>query len=137
MDNNELFNAWFNLTKYHTRLLKAMDYALHEQFQLGIKEFYLLYYLTQSEERQMKLSDLVPKVDLSHSALSRLVTRLEMHRGEALVKRKVDENDKRAVYIILMEEGESVIREMQALISESLQNQISEKDIQNIKRLVE
>ena len=41
MNNNELFNAWLNLTKYHERLLKAMDYKLQEQFQLGMKEFTL------------------------------------------------------------------------------------------------
>ncbi|WP_164908479.1 MarR family winged helix-turn-helix transcriptional regulator [Halobacillus litoralis] len=137
MNENELFNAWINLTKFHDRLLKSMDYTLKNQFQLGIKEFYLMYYLAQTEQKKMRLTDLVPKVDLSHSALSRLVTRLEQHQVGSLVKRKKGPDDKRSVDIFLMKKGEQIIHEMQMLINESLQSQMSEKDIQNIKRLVE
>lgn len=137
MNNNELFNAWINLTKYHDRILKSMDYTLQDHFQLGIKEFYLMYYLAQSEHKRMRLSDLVPKVGLSHSALSRLVTRLEHHRGESLVERQTVVNDKRSVDIFLLKKGEQYIHEMQLLINDSLRSSMSEKDIQNIKRLVE
>ncbi|CDQ41305.1 MULTISPECIES: MarR family winged helix-turn-helix transcriptional regulator [Virgibacillus] len=137
MNNNELFNAWINLTKYHDRILKSMDYTLQDQFQLGIKEFYLMYYLVQSEQKKMRLSDLVSKVGLSHSALSRLVTRLEQHRGESLVERQTDAIDKRSVDIFLMKKGEELFNEMQMVINNSLRSQMSEKDIQNIKRLVE
>jgi DNA-binding MarR family transcriptional regulator len=137
MNNNELFNSWISLTKYHERILKAVDYTLQDQFQLGIKEFYFMYYLAQSEQKKMRLSDLVPKVGLSHSALSRLVTRLEQHRGDSLVQRRTDSNDRRSVYIILMKKGEQYIQEMQLLINDSLHSRMSEKDIQNIKRLVE
>lgn len=137
MNDNGLFNAWISLTKYHDRLLKAMDYTLQNQFQLGIKEFYLMYYLAQSEQKKMRLSDLVPKVGLSHSALSRLVSRLEQYRGESLVERQADANDKRSVDIFLMKKGEEFFNEMQMLINDSLRSQMSEKDIQNIKILVE
>ncbi|QQK80160.1 MarR family transcriptional regulator [Salicibibacter cibi] len=137
MNNNELFNAWLNLTKYHDRLLKAMDYKLQEQFQLGIKEFYLMHYLAQSEQKKMKLSDLVSKVSLSHSALSRLVTRLEQYRGGSLVERQTYANDKRSVDVFLSKKGEHCIREMQMVINDHLQSSLSVKDIQNIKRLVE
>jgi DNA-binding MarR family transcriptional regulator len=137
MNNNELFHAWINLTKYHDRILKTLDYTLQNQFQLGIKEFYLMYYLAQSEHKKMNLSDLVPKVSLSHSALSRLVTRLEQYRAGALVKRQTSVNDKRSVEIFLMRKGEETFHEMQMLINDRLQSQMSEKDIQNIKRLVE
>ncbi|MFD1415653.1 MarR family winged helix-turn-helix transcriptional regulator [Oceanobacillus jeddahense] len=137
MNNNELFYAWINLTKYHDRILKAMDFTLQDQYQLGIKEFYLMYYLAHSKQKKMRLSELVPKVGLSHSALSRLVTRLERYRGEPLVERQKDTSDKRSVDIFLLEKGEQYIQEMQSLISQSLQKQMSEKDMQNIKRLVE
>ncbi|KAB8133642.1 MarR family transcriptional regulator [Gracilibacillus oryzae] len=137
MNHNELFSAWVSLTKFHDRLLKAMDYTLKDKFKLGIKEFYLMYYLAQSEEKKMRLSDLVPKVGLSHSALSRLVTRLEQYRVGSLVERQTDPNDKRSVDIFLLKKGEQVIDEMQMMINDSLLSQLSEKDIQNIKRLVE
>lgn len=137
MNNNELLNAWMKLTKYHDRILKAMDYTLQDHFQLGMKEFYLMDYLAQSEQKKMKLSDLVPKVGLSHSALSRLVTRLEQHQGVSLVERQTDTKDKRSVDIFLLKEGEQLIQEMRMLINNSIQARMSEKDIQNIKRLVE
>ena len=137
MNNHDLFSAWLNLTKYHDRLLKAMDYKLQEQFQLGIRELYLMYYLAQSEQKKMKLSDLAPKVSLSHSALSRLVTRLEQYRGGSLVERQTYANDKRSVEVFLTQKGEHCIREMQMIINDYLHSRLSEKDIQNIKRLVE
>ncbi|MBB6451176.1 DNA-binding MarR family transcriptional regulator [Geomicrobium halophilum] len=137
MNNNELFNAWLNLTKYHDRLLKAMDYKLQEQFQLGIKEFYLMYYLAHSEQKKMKLSDLVPKVSLSHSALSRLVTRLEQYRGGSLVERQTYANDKRSIDVFLLKKGEHCIHEMEMVLNDHLQSRLSDKDIQNIKRLLE
>ncbi|MFD1065100.1 MarR family winged helix-turn-helix transcriptional regulator [Oceanobacillus locisalsi] len=137
MNNNELFYAWIHLSKYYDRILKAMDFTLQDQYQLGIKEFYLMYYLAQSEQKKMRLSELVPKVGLSHSALSRLVTRLEQYRGEPLVERQKDGKDKRSVDILLLPKGEQYTEEMQSLISASLQKQMSEKDMQNIKRLVE
>lgn len=96
-----------------------------------------MYYLAQSEQKKMKLSDLVPKVNLSHSALSRLVTRLEQYRGESLVERQTYANDRRSVVVFLKKKGEHCIREMQTIINDYLQSRLSEKDIQNIKRLVE
>lgn len=137
MDENELFHAWINLTKYHDRIMKAIDHTLHEHFQLGMNEFYLLYSLKQAEKKKMKLSNLVPKVGLSHSALSRLVTRLEKHRGGMLVERQMDKEDKRSVAIVLTHKGEELVSEMQILINKSLQSRMVEKDIINIKRLVE
>lgn len=137
MKENELFNAWMSLTKYHNRLLKAMDYTLKNRFQLGMKEFYLMYYLLHSEHKQMRLSALVPKVELSHSALSRLVKRLEYHPMGALVQRQSVEQDKRSVDIFLLDQGEQAVKEMQSLIQESLQSQISDKDMRNMKRLIE
>lgn len=137
MYDNELFETWLKLTKYHNRLLKAIDYTLQDHFQLGINEFYLLYFLAQSENKKMKLLDLVPKVGLSHSALSRLVTRLEKHRGESLVQRQTDENDKRSVYVLLLKKGQLQVEEMLILLNNSLQTQISIKDIHEIKRLIE
>ncbi|MBP1970269.1 DNA-binding MarR family transcriptional regulator [Virgibacillus natechei] len=135
MNDNELFATWINLTKYHDRLLKAMDYTLHHQFQLGINEFYLLYFLAQTDEKKMRLSDLLPKVGLSHSALSRLVSRMEKYRGESLIERTTDEKDKRSVDVLLSEEGERLAEEMLSLLNNTLNKQLSEKDINKIKDL--
>ena len=96
-----------------------------------------MYFLAQSENKKMKLLDLVPKVGLSHSALSRLVTRLEKHRGESLVQRQTDENDKRSVYVLLLKKGQLQVEEMLILLNNSLQTQISIKDMHDIKRLIE
>ncbi|SRR5690625_3070238 len=137
MKNSDVFNAWIHLTKYHDRILKAIDYRLHDRFQMGTKEFYLLYYLEQSEQGKMSLSGLVPKVGLSHSALSRLVTRLEKHKDGPYIKRQTNMKDKRSVAIVLMKKGEMLVSEMQTLIDESLQTQLVEKDIIHIKRLIQ
>ncbi|GMA55220.1 hypothetical protein GCM10025857_65770 [Alicyclobacillus contaminans] len=85
----------------------------------------------------MKLAELVPKVNLSHSALSRLITRLEQYQGRKLIERQADDTDKRSVYIFLTKSGEELVKKMQTVISSSLQKKMSQKDIQNIKSLVE
>lgn len=112
-----------------------MDYSLHHQFQLGINEFYLLYFLAQTDEKKMRLSDLLPKVGLSHSALSRLVSRMEKYQGESLVQRTTDERDKRSVDVLLSEEGEQLAEEMLSLLNSTLKNQLSQKDINKIQGL--
>lgn len=137
MENNELFYAWINLMKYHDRILKTIDYTLQDHFQVGMKEFLLLYSLKESKQNKMKLSDLVPKVGLSHSALSRMVTRMENQRGRPVIKRQTNREDKRSVSIILMGEGERLVFQMQRLINKRLKAQMATKDIVNIKRLVE
>lgn len=137
MENNELFTAWVNMNKYHDRILRAVDQKLKKDYMLGINEFYVLYHLIQSEEKKMSLSELVPRVGLSHSALSRLVTRLGDYRGEAVVERRKDDKDKRSVGIFLTGAGEKLFNELQTVINDGLESQMSEKDIENIKRLVE
>lgn len=91
--------------------------------------------MAHSEQKKMSLASLVPKVGLSHSALSRLVTRLEQHRSGLLVERQIDTNDKRSVEILIKEKGKELYHEMQLLINESLHSQMSKRDIQNINRL--
>ncbi|GIN72934.1 hypothetical protein J14TS2_34090 [Bacillus sp. J14TS2] len=54
-----------------------------------------------------------------------------------MVERQTDTKDKRSVGIFLLKEGEQLIQEMRMLINNSIQSRMSEKDIQNIKRLVE
>ncbi|GMA55221.1 hypothetical protein GCM10025857_65780 [Alicyclobacillus contaminans] len=52
MSDNDLFTAWINLSKYYERIFKSLDHILQEQFQLGTKEFYLMYYLEQTEKKR-------------------------------------------------------------------------------------
>lgn len=132
----QLITTWVNFSKYHDRISSALNHALQERYQLGLKEFYALMFLSQSEDKKLRLSQLQKMVGLSQSAMSRLVSRLETHNFHA-VERLAYEGDKRGVFIILTPDGEqqitNIIKEVNELLSES----ISEKDIININKLTD
>ena len=127
-----VLNHWVNFSKYHNRISNSLDHILQERYQLGLKEFYLMMFLYESEEKKLRLSKLPQMVDLSLSAVSRLVSRLEKHKFKA-VKRVTFEEDKRGFYVELTSEGENhivkIIEEVNQILSESM----SEKDINNIR----
>lgn len=132
----QLINTWVNFSKYHDRISNSLNHALQERYQLGLKEFYALMFLSQSEDKKLRLSQLQKMVGLSQSAMSRLVSRLETHNFHA-VERSAYEDDKRGIFIILTPGGEqqitNIIKEVNELLSES----ISEKDIININKLTD
>ncbi|MGW9019068.1 MarR family winged helix-turn-helix transcriptional regulator, partial [Priestia megaterium] len=115
----------------HNRISNSLDHILQERYQLGLKEFYLMMFLYESEEKKLPLSKLPQMVDLSQSAVSRLVSRLEKHKFK-VIKRVTFEEDKRGFYIILTSDGEEHIVKIIEEVNQILNELMSEKDIKNI-----
>ncbi|MEF2096925.1 MarR family transcriptional regulator [Peribacillus castrilensis] len=127
-----VLNPWVNFSKYHNRISNSLDHILQENYQLGLKEFYLMMFLYESEEKKLRLSQLQKMVDLSLSAVSRLVSRLENHKYKA-VKRSTFEGDKRGFYVVLTSEGEKHIVKIIEEVNKTLNEAMSEKDINNLR----
>ncbi|GAA2429434.1 MarR family transcriptional regulator [Streptomyces glaucus] len=99
-----LEERWRNILSVHARTMCEIDRVLHPHG-LGASDFEVLDVLasaTPEEERQCRVQNLVGRVHLSQSALSRLIARLEK---DGLVERSVCAEDRRGVWVALTRKG--------------------------------
>ncbi|HVV19600.1 MAG TPA: MarR family transcriptional regulator [Pseudonocardiaceae bacterium] len=113
MSENELVDAtglvgeWRELLQRYHVTWCALDRALRENHELGASEFEVLDALAESEGRpcekpSLRMQELGTSVQLSQSALSRVVGRLEK---DGLVTRAMCADDRRGIYVELTEAG--------------------------------
>ena len=97
-----LVEEWRGLLATHARVHGALERAL-KPHDLGVSEYEVLERLAGEEfAEQRRMQDLGEALHLSQSALSRVIDRLEKH---GLVKRGVCENDRRAIFAELTDDG--------------------------------
>lgn len=106
MAEDELVDEWRQLLRRYHVTWCALDRALREDHQLGASEFEVLDALAESEDRPcgpaLRMQELGTSVQLSQSALSRVVGRLEK---DGLVTRAMCTNDRRGIFVELTETG--------------------------------
>ena len=68
---------WIELTKYVRYIDTMIEKSLKQQYNLSLKEFYVLYEIYKAKGKKYKINDLIKIVDLSQSAMSRLIVRIE------------------------------------------------------------
>ena len=112
---------WFNFNRRHVELEAILEQTIAEQSEqsLTLKEFYLLHFLNQSQEKSLRQIDLPDKLHLSPSAVSRMVARLE-EKNCGLLSRRCCDQDKRASFICLTSEGQTTLAYLQKAVEESL-----------------
>jgi len=77
MNKEQKIDNWIKMTKYIHYIEMMIERKLKEQYNLSLKEFYVLYEIYKSENKKYKINDLIKVVDLSQSAMSRLIVRME------------------------------------------------------------
>ena len=112
---------WFDFNRRQVELEALLEQTIAEQSDqsLTLKEFYLLHFLNQAQEKSLRQIDLPDKLHLSPSAVSRMVARLET-KNCALLSRKCCDQDKRASFICLTSEGQTTLAYLQKAVEESL-----------------
>ena len=113
---------WFDFNRRQVELEALLEQTIAEQSDqsLTLKEFYLLHFLNQAQEKSLRQIDLPDKLHLSPSAVSRMVARLET-KNCALLSRKCCVQDKRASFICLTSEGQTTLAYLQKAVEESLE----------------
>ncbi|MFD5800369.1 MarR family winged helix-turn-helix transcriptional regulator [Streptomyces sp. NPDC048171] len=99
-----LEERWREILAVHARTMCEIDRALHPHG-LGASDFEVLDLLVTEgpqEGAQCRVQNLVGRVHLSQSALSRLIARLEK---DGLVERTMCAEDRRGVYVTLTHRG--------------------------------
>ncbi|MFJ8199414.1 MarR family winged helix-turn-helix transcriptional regulator [Streptomyces sp. NPDC096152] len=106
-----LEERWRGILSVHARTMCEIDRVLHPHG-LGASDFEVLDVLASAspgEGGQCRVQNLVGRVHLSQSALSRLIGRLER---EGLVVRTVCAEDRRGVWIALTGKGRDLHTEV-------------------------
>ncbi|MFF7731757.1 MarR family transcriptional regulator [Streptomyces sp. NPDC007984] len=119
----QLEDRWRDILSAHARTMCEIDRALHPHG-LGASDFEVLDMLATAapdEGEQCRVQNLVGRVHLSQSALSRLIARLEK---DGLVTRSVCAEDRRGVWVSLTPRGrdlhERVLPLQRAALSRTL-----------------
>ena len=110
MNNRETFmDNWLSIDATMNNIEKDISAKLKSNYNMSIKGFYVLYYISKSPDKALRLQQLEEKVGLSQSALSRLVARLESNNCGALEK-YVSATDRRGTYTKLTKLGEEKLK---------------------------
>jgi len=112
---------WFDFNRRQVELEAILEQTIADQSDqsLTLKEFYLLHFLNQAQEKSLRQIDLPDKLHLSPSAVSRMVARLEA-KNCGLLSRRCCDQDKRASFICLTSEGQTTLAYLQKAVEESL-----------------
>ncbi|MFJ9711542.1 MarR family winged helix-turn-helix transcriptional regulator [Streptomyces sp. NPDC101234] len=117
-----LEEQWRDILSVHARTMCEIDRALHPHG-LGASDFEVLDLLateSPAEGDHCRVQNLVGRVHLSQSALSRLIGRLEK---DGLVERSVCVEDRRGVWVALTAKGRALhaeVRPMQRAVLERM-----------------
>lgn len=129
METNYLFK-WVSMINHQKMMMDELSKLLQKQYDIGINEFYVLFILSQSPERQMRLSDLIQQISLSQSAMSRLIGRLEA-KNPTIIIRKNSSEDKRSMLIQLTNHGLKVTHKAIEDVNHFLVNRVGELNFSN------
>ncbi|MFF4395014.1 MarR family winged helix-turn-helix transcriptional regulator [Streptomyces sp. NPDC001480] len=123
-----LEERWRDILSVHARTMCEIDRALHPHG-LGASDFEVLDILA-SEPReqgdQCRVQNLVGRVHLSQSALSRLIGRLEK---DGLVERSVCAEDRRGVWVALTGKGRELHARVLPLQRAALARMLAEQSV--------
>jgi len=112
---------WFDYNRRQVEMEAYLEQIIAQQSEqtLTLKEFYLLHFLNQAQEKSLRQIDLPDKLHLSPSAVSRMVARLE-EKQLGLLSRRCCDQDKRASFICLTADGQTMLAYLQSAVEEGL-----------------
>lgn len=107
--DDDALGAWRALLVAHGRLTRRINADLAAAGLPDLSWYDLLWALRRSPERRLRVNELARAVVLHPTAAGRFVDRVE-HAG--CVRREPDPDDRRALRIVLTDEGEALLRRM-------------------------
>ncbi|MGW0818466.1 MarR family winged helix-turn-helix transcriptional regulator [Streptomyces viridiviolaceus] len=123
-----LEERWRGILAVHARTMCEIDRVLHPHG-LGASDFEVLDILATAapeEGDQCRVQNLVGRVHLSQSALSRLIARLEK---DGLVQRSVCAEDRRGVWVALTRRGRDLHAEVLPLQRAVLARMLGDEEV--------
>lgn len=118
-------DKWFELCKFQQQVATELTDQLQTN-DLDLNEYYVLYWLSQADDQTLRLSELETKINLSQSALSRMVARLEAKDCGA-IQRVVCADDRRGRYIKLTTAGQRIYAASQLQVETILEKNLKNR----------
>jgi DNA-binding MarR family transcriptional regulator len=100
--------SWRGYLKSHAAILRELDAGLVAEHGLTTRDYEVLLYLSQAEERHLAMSALAERTMLTRSGITRLVDGLV---DGGLIERLACPNDARVSYAQLTDEGYEKLRQ--------------------------
>ncbi|WP_219582329.1 MarR family winged helix-turn-helix transcriptional regulator [Trichococcus shcherbakoviae] len=125
------FCQWLEINNFHLKVESTLEKKLQTNHNLSLKEFYVLYFLSQEPDQKLKLQDLEEKVGLSQSAVSRLVSKFEA-KGCGALERNICEQDRRIIYTTLTKTGATKLAAAAATVEQVLTESFAAMPIQTL-----
>lgn len=113
---------WFHCIALQKETEKKMT-AVLARHHYTLNEFYVLYYLHQNPEHALRLNELEPKIDLSQSALSRMIQRMQ-NKTCGVIEKCTCSVDHRGIFVRMTEQGEQAFNQIFPEIDAVLQSSL-------------
>lgn len=111
-----LLKKWLAFSKNQKIIEQTLERKLYDEFGLSLNEFYVLFFLYNSEQKKMQLRDLESCVYLTQSSLSRMINNFSKKDG-GMIEKFTCPQDKRGVYIQLTDIGEEEFKKSFAIVN--------------------
>jgi DNA-binding MarR family transcriptional regulator len=99
--------SWRSYLQSHASIVRVLDAELHAEHGLTTRDYEVLLYLAQSDDRRLPMSALAERTMLTRSGITRLVDGLV---AAGLIERVACPNDARVSYAQLTEPGYEKLR---------------------------
>src|ERR671931_1800503 len=107
--DDEALGAWRAFLTAHAHVTRAISRDLTAAGLPDLTWYDLLWALYRQPERRLRVNELAREVVLSPTAMSRFVDRAE---ASGYVRREPDPDDRRALQVVLTDEGLELLRQM-------------------------
>jgi DNA-binding MarR family transcriptional regulator len=115
MNVEDALKTWAVINSLSAKMNNRLEEYLKTQYNLSVSEFTVISILDANQHTGLTIQQLESRVNLSQSAISRLISRLEKCRT---VKRQLSEKDRRCAIVKLTSEGRCSYKETLPGISE-------------------
>lgn len=135
--NHDFMDHWLALDAIQNKVKKELEDVLQTEHNLSLKGFYVLYYLSQAPDKKLRLQQLQEAIDLSQSALSRIVAHMESNSCGVLEKYSCPD-DRRGTYTRLTDLGERKLQQSLVTFHEILKSHLAAANVELLmKQLIE
>lgn len=129
--DHDFMDYWLAIESIENKVKKELENVLHAEYDLSLKELYVLYHLSKATNKELRLQQLQEMIGLSQSALSRLVGNMEAKSCGALEKH-ICVDDRRGTYTRITDLGEEKLQKGLVAFREILRSHISDVGIEKM-----
>ncbi|MFD3509588.1 MarR family winged helix-turn-helix transcriptional regulator [Nocardia sp. NPDC058666] len=115
--SREVSADWSRVAAFAAAVDVSLGKWLADQHGIGLTEYRAVAHLSAAADKELRVNDLAVQVGLNQSSVTRLVSRLE---AKGLAIRDLCPDDRRGVYAVITEKGESLLHDSRAAYDEQV-----------------